>query len=104
VAVVLDASGRAVLRPKSVENLTDRQLRAFDDLGHTARALRVGNEQLERNVLTARGRGLSWATIGWAVGLTESAMRKRFAVYEVDAESATDRAEARRKRRQEDDQ
>jgi hypothetical protein len=77
VDVIRDDSGVYFL-PRSLRSLTPAQDQAVADLAHTLRALEIGQQQLERNVATARSEGLSWETIGRVVGLTGEAVRRRF--------------------------
>lgn len=77
VAIVLTELG-AHLEPRAIRDADPAQRAAAVELQHIARSLAHGNQVLRLAVGEARRRGLSWDTIGWCVGLTGQAVRKRF--------------------------
>lgn len=68
----------AYFEPISVRNSSPTQRAALQALGSTARALQIGADQLQDQVNAARDLGVSWNSIGWMIGLTGDAVRKRF--------------------------
>jgi len=76
VAVVV-RGGRAVLVPRMLRNLSRQGDELVEELQGTAMALEAGQERLDKYILAARAEGLSWNAIGWCVGLTGQAVRKR---------------------------
>lgn len=77
VAIVL-RDGRAVMEPLSVRkmSMTDRVI-----LGHVQDVVRQQmdlDDVVDDHVEELRARGHSWATIGWAVGITAEAARQHW--------------------------
>lgn len=78
VAVMRDGDGSAYLMPRALRDLDRDQAAAARRLQDVADALAVGRDHLEAAVHRARSLGLSWDSIGWCIGLTGAAVRKRF--------------------------
>lgn len=72
------SSGRAVLLPRAVRNAAPPQLECLASLQRTAGSLAELQGVLSELVDQARELGLSYASIGWSVGLSGDAVRKRF--------------------------
>lgn len=66
-------------RPRAVAQLSGDAEVVFNGLARSHRQLRQLEDQLADDVAAARGYGVSWATIGWAVGLSGEACRQRWA-------------------------
>ena len=77
LAVIVGGSG-AFLAPRSIRQATSRQRDVAARLQGLVRELDGLRVQLQMAVVDARAEGLSWSTIGWCVGLTGEAARKRF--------------------------
>ena len=77
VAVMVGDVG-AFLAPKSIRDATSRQRRLASELQRHVRDIEAARVQLQMTVVDARAEGLSWSAIGWCVGLTGEAARKRF--------------------------
>ncbi len=78
VAVMLGGDGAAYFAPRSIREATPRQQSAAARIQTTVRLLGQGQVQLQMQVVDARFEGLSWEAIGWCMGLTGEAVRKRF--------------------------
>lgn len=79
VGVMRIEDGRALLAPRAIRDATHGQREAAWRLQQLAADLQQLQVQLQMAVVDARAQGLSWETIGWCVGLTGQAVRKRFA-------------------------
>jgi hypothetical protein len=73
-----DGTRSSVIVPRSVARLDPRQAGMVSDLQRHALLLQQVRGLIEANVLDARDLGVSWAVIGWTLGTTESAARKRW--------------------------
>lgn len=80
VRVVTDSDGNrsAVLVPVAFARLSQEAVEVVADLQRKALALREIGEQVEALVIESRNVGASWAVIGWSVGTTGDAARKRW--------------------------
>lgn len=81
VMLVLDAEGRTLLVPdtRTGRTLKGDRLGYYGDVMEAARELEEARKELFTAVEHARERaGISWALIGFAVGLTESGARSYF--------------------------
>lgn len=59
-------------------NLSESGARALGRLASTADRLRQGREVLRRQVIEARGAGVSWESIGRMIGCTGEAARQKY--------------------------
>jgi hypothetical protein len=78
VDIVRGPDGRATFLPAGARGLKGQALTVWTDLLEAADDLRVVQEAVDEYVIEARNAGLSWATIGWAVGMTSEGARKRW--------------------------
>jgi len=80
VRVVTNSDGvrSAVLVPVAFARLSQEAVEVVADLQRKALQLQAIREEIEALVIEARDVGASWAVIGWSVGTTESAARKRW--------------------------
>lgn len=95
-SVVRTAEGRAVILPWAVRNLRGQALEACAVLERIAIQNQEGRERQGLAVVQAREHGVSWDTIGWMVGTTGDAARKRYS----DLENEVVESSARRLRGQ----
>ena len=77
LAVLLGGHG-AVLAPRSIRSASPRQQAVVARMQRSVRDIEAARVQLQMAVVDARAEGLSWSAIGWCVGLTSDAARKRF--------------------------
>lgn len=81
VDVALDARGHAFfspVEPGAVRRLTSGQRMVLADVQHHALEIEQLERHLDELVLEARSEGVSWAVIGWSVGLTSEGARQRW--------------------------
>jgi len=80
VRVVTDSTGKrsAVLVPVAFARLSQEAVEVVADLQREALRLQEIRERVEALVIESRDVGASWAVIGWSVGTSESAARKRW--------------------------
>ena len=80
VRVVTDSAGKrsAVLVPVAFARLSQEAVEVVADLQREALRLQEIRERVEALVIESRDVGASWAVIGWSVGTSESAARKRW--------------------------
>lgn len=80
VAIVRTAEGKAVVVPGTVTRLRGEALWAFGRVELAALKRAEAQLEIEAGVHAARAQGVSWAALGWAVGTTGEAARKRWGV------------------------
>jgi len=78
VAFLTGSAGGVVLAPVSYRRLSAPARDAVQGVQEAATAIRAWQAQLEERVLAARDEGVSWDLLGWSVGTTGSAARKRW--------------------------
>lgn len=78
VAVSLSWDGGAFFVPERLRNASPRQRALMQSIQDRVRANVTILAQLDELVAEARAAGLSWASIGWCVGLSEAGARKRW--------------------------
>lgn len=78
-ASVSAPGGRGLVAPRSVRHLTDAQRAPVTDLVRVAEQWEHLHRHAVEAVTEARSRGVSWAVIGWALGLTGEGARLRYA-------------------------
>lgn len=71
-------SGRAVLVPLALRRLKGEQYEVVSDIQHAAVAVHEAQASLSDLVGEARDLGVSWNAIGWSVGTSAQAARKRW--------------------------
>lgn len=76
--VVVTPGGLAAIVPKSVQRLGGEALEHFAWLQRTRIDLDMLEAKIEQAIPHARGLGLSWSTIGSALGMTGEGARQRF--------------------------
>lgn len=70
---------RALFMPTSMSKKLDRdQLRLVADMQRDVMQIQQLQEHIESLALKGREWGLSWAAIGWSVGLTAEGARKKW--------------------------
>jgi hypothetical protein len=74
------ADGVAYLLPRAVKGLTGRALERYIDLQDAEREIWALREHQDDYVRELRAAGVSWASLGFAVGITGEAARKRWDV------------------------
>lgn len=80
VALVRAAGGRGVsLLPVSVAKVTGEAAEVLAELQQQSLAIRLAHEAVGSLVGEARSHGVSWEAIGWCLGVSGSAVHKRFA-------------------------
>lgn len=84
VAVYRASDGSAVIAPVSYRRLDPSGRDAVAAVQEAAAAIAQWQAVLGEAVATAREEGVSWDLLGWSVGTTGSAARKRWSA-EVDA-------------------
>lgn len=78
VAIMRTDDGKAVLVPVGVQRLRGEALWAFARVEAGAVARAEAQVVIASAVVEARAQGVSWASLGWALGTTGEAARKRF--------------------------
>ncbi len=78
VAIIRDPQGRAALLPRSVAKLGPVLGGEVRGLLESAAELQERQAAIADRVGDLRDRGVSWGVIGWAVGTTSEAARKRW--------------------------
>ena len=78
VAIVLTAGGGAVFVPQSLRNGSPKQLELARTLQRTVIKRQLLMDQVEDLVGQLRDGGVSWDSIGWCVGTTGEASRRRW--------------------------
>jgi hypothetical protein len=70
---------QAVMLPASIRRKLDQEgMMIVADLQHAVREITKHQNFIDQTVADARAEGLSWATIGWSVGLTAEGARKKW--------------------------
>lgn len=70
---------QALMLPQSIRRKLDQEgLLVAADLQYAVRQITKLQEGIDETVQDARAMGLSWATIGWCVGLTAEGARKKW--------------------------
>jgi hypothetical protein len=69
---------QATIRPTAVQRGTAAQIDVFDQLVQANLHLVGIRQEIDRLAAQGRHVGLSWASIGWALGIGHSAAIKRF--------------------------
>lgn len=78
VLVMRDEFGRLAVVPRALRNLDPELRQVVRGLQEAAEAVQAAQEAVAEGVSDARDQGLSWASIGWALGTTGEAARKRW--------------------------
>ena len=78
VRIYVGADRRAVALPASIRRLTGERLEVVEEVQHVARQMEYLRARLDQLVPEARDLGVSWAAIGFSVGLTGEAARLRW--------------------------
>lgn len=79
VKVESNRGPQALALPTSIrKKLNQEGLLVAADLQHAVREITKLQEEIDETVTEAREMGLSWATIGWCVGLTAEGARKKW--------------------------
>lgn len=66
------------VRPRAVEGASRGQKWALDALRRAEVERRAATAAVDKRALRARKSGLSWASIGWALGMSGQAAHKRY--------------------------
>jgi len=69
----------AMMLPRSVEALGRAQVEAVQRIQQCELERREVERQLDTLVLKGRRAGISWAALGWALGITGQAAQQRYA-------------------------
>ncbi len=76
---------QAVMIPTSMRRkLDDEGMLLVGDIQHAVRQITKLQNFLDTAVDDARAQGMSWATIGWTVGLTAEGARKKWSEPDED--------------------
>ena len=78
---IMDNEGRqmAMMMPSSMKRKLDEdQLRLVAEMQRDVRQIQKLQEHIDQVGLKARDWGMSWAAIGWSVGLTAEGARKKW--------------------------
>lgn len=78
VAKILTTRSGALFLPIAVKRLPEDQLETLADLQHLALARQQALISIEEVIVVARNQGLSWNVIGWSIGMSGQAARKRW--------------------------
>jgi len=78
VGITRTPEGGLVILPVSVRRLTGEALEVASDIQAVAAEIGALQERLTEGVAYGRQVGLSWGVIGWSVGTTGDAARKRW--------------------------
>jgi hypothetical protein len=78
VVIVREHDGTVVIVPKSLRNAPPERRAAVTALTKAAAAYEEAGHLVDELVAEARDNRVSWDGIGWAVGTTGSAARKRW--------------------------
>lgn len=73
-----DGVRHAALVPRSIKGATPEQGAYLSAIQKTSAEMAELSERLDHLVPEARAEGLSWEAIGWVLGTTGSAVRKRW--------------------------
>lgn len=74
-----EKGNRALMLPASIRKKLDEEgMMVAAELQHAVREITKYQDAIDRSVEEAREMGLSWATIGWCVGLTAEGARKKW--------------------------
>ncbi|SDC07745.1 hypothetical protein GA0111570_1196 [Raineyella antarctica] len=63
---------------KTMNDAADREPDPVEQLADVARRRRELESEEYHHVLQARGQGVSWQEIGWALGMSKQAAHKKF--------------------------
>lgn len=74
----VDGHRQAVALPASIRRLSGERLDVIHEVQDVARQMELLRAQLDQLVPEARELGVSWAAIGFSVGLTGEAARQRW--------------------------
>lgn len=72
------ARGQAYFIPRSLRNAGPAGQEAASALGSAVREIEEARQRIADAVVVARAEGLSWDSIGWCLGITGTAVRRRF--------------------------
>lgn len=97
VTIGKTTAGKVVVVPVAIRRLGGPALDAYGDLERAALDLARARAVVEAAVIGCREEGISWDSIGWAVGTTGEAARQRW--RDADVEEILRAAEAVRQRR-----
>ena len=78
VSIIKTTSGKAVMLPKSASRLDPDQLEALRDLQRVGLVLRQLEDRADELAHECREMGISWALIGFCLGLTGQAAGLRY--------------------------
>jgi len=78
VTVVRSESGRVAFVPRSVERLEGEALELTIEAQEVVLSIREGQERLDLLVEAMREVGVSWAAIGWCVGVSPQGAQQRW--------------------------
>ena len=71
--------GSAALVPRAIAGMSGECARAVGWMQVVARDSLVVADEMDEAVINARRLGVSWASIGWCLGVTDGGARKAFA-------------------------
>lgn len=80
-AINVTEDGRAYFEPempRAAARLTEEGREAFISVQRSVMAVREAQARLDEQIEWARDAGVSWALLGWCLGLTGEAARKRW--------------------------
>jgi hypothetical protein len=80
VALLRSAEGEAYVLPRSVGRLRGEAADVVVDLQRQARTIDELERRVDHLVEHARELGLSWAVVGWSVGITAEGARRRWSL------------------------
>jgi hypothetical protein len=78
VEIVRSESGRVAFVPRSVGRLRGEALEIASEIQEVVVGIREAQERLDSLVQEGREVGMSWSAVGWCVGTTGDAARRRW--------------------------
>lgn len=78
VAIIRTPSGAALALPNSARRLDEEGLMTVRELQSIGHQLAILEGQAETVAAECRASGVSWSLIGWCLGLTGEAARRRY--------------------------
>lgn len=85
VAVMRTPVGHVAFVPIAIQRLTGDALDAYGELQKATGRLHAARSSVQASVVECRELGVSWASIGWSVGTTGDACRKRWGMEAGDS-------------------
>lgn len=82
VAIYRNAEGQMIMAPTAFGRLSPAARETLGFVQESAAGIQEWQTRLSRDVDEARAAGISWALIGWSVGITGEAARLRWGARE----------------------